>query len=315
MTLSIYQVFEDAPPKVLAALEEDIVYIGRSPPPGGITIDSKAVSREHAVFIKISNLWFYKDLGSSNGSWLNGQHVSAGIPYLLRVNDTIQMAESVVKLIGNDSSEQDYPAVAVFARGDFLGLYAIPEVGKVVSIGGTQADLKLDVDFGELPVVVVEKRANFVCAFPVARGNKAMINDNQLSQLVQLHDRDRISVSPYVLVVSIPSAGQLDAIGSTNIVKNEELRETFSGWEEDQKPVARTSFGQFASRNSQDLDHQDFDESERTIVSDMRPGGRFGAEPVPHRDIANVIEERIVFILGALMIVAILSLVSWWLLR
>lgn len=312
MTLTIYQVFEGSRPQELASLSEDVVYIGREPPKGGIKIDSRAVSREHAVFIRISNLWFYKDLGSSNGSWLNGQHVSAGVPYLLRAKDTIQLADSVIKLLGDEDSDTDGACIAVFCRGDFLGIYPVPQVGKVLSIGGTQADLKLDVDFGDLPVVVIEKRSNFICAFPVDSGNKAMINDNQLTQLVQLKDRDSLSVSPYTLIVSIPNLNQLDQSNLDDATKVDELKETFSGWDEEEKPFSHKIFGQFKGSEIERQAGDDFEESERTIVSDMRPGGRFAESLEERPDKASIIEDKIVFILGFLMVLVILSLVLWW---
>lgn len=307
MTFSIVNISEDGRRQELAVLEDDVVYIGREPPRGGITVDSRAVSREHAVFLRISSQWYYKDLGSSNGSWLNGAHVSAGVPYLLRANDTIQLSDIIIEFSANADSnvEDDYPTLVVFSRGDFINEVAVPDIGKVLSVGGPKSDLKLDVDFEELPKLVVEKRSSFLCAYPVANSHNVLLNGQQLSQLVQLKDRDMLSVSPYTIVINIPSAGLLDSMGTSNLKKSEELKETFTGWEEEHKPVRPTVFGQLRD-SAEAVSARSF-----AIGSDDRQGGRGSGAKEP-RDIASIIEERVVFVLGFILVLIILSLVLWW---
>lgn len=307
MAISITQILEGGQFRPLSTLESDVTYIGREPPEG-IIVESGAVSRSHGVFLTLANQWFYKDLGSTNGSWLNGQHIGAGQPYLLRDRDRLQLADIMLDISITQLDES--PSVIVFSRGDFYARFPVPEVGKVVSVGGAKGDLKLDVDFQELPVIVVEKRSNFLCAYPVATDKAPMRNDQPLSQLVQLKDRDVLSVAPYVLTVSIPSLERLAAIGMDNQVKSQELKETFTGWEEREKPVERTLFGQFYTGNTSEES-----DAERTVVTDMRPSSRFMQPEQPKPDMARVVEERVVFILGFLLVGLILALIIWWLVR
>lgn len=43
-----------------------------------IAVDLKTVSREQGIFEKNNGIWFYTDLNSLNGTYLNGKKISAG---------------------------------------------------------------------------------------------------------------------------------------------------------------------------------------------------------------------------------------------
>ncbi|MBK5108631.1 MAG: FHA domain-containing protein, partial [Anaerolineales bacterium] len=67
-------------------LEEDEILIGRE---AGITlqIDSPGVSRKHARLTYINNQYLVEDLGSSNGTFVNGERISK--PWPLKNGDTL----------------------------------------------------------------------------------------------------------------------------------------------------------------------------------------------------------------------------------
>src|SRR5262249_59278814 len=62
--------------------------IGRQPD-CGVCLESPAVSRHHARIIRDGGLYFVEDLGSSNGTFLNGERIQERHP--LTDNDTIQI--------------------------------------------------------------------------------------------------------------------------------------------------------------------------------------------------------------------------------
>ncbi len=70
------------------------ITIGRSPS-NNIVIDNKLASRNHALIQKIRDEFFLKDMGSTNGTFLNGTKVPADKYVRIRKGDKIT--------IGNDN--------------------------------------------------------------------------------------------------------------------------------------------------------------------------------------------------------------------
>jgi predicted component of type VI protein secretion system len=62
--------------------------IGRAPE-NDLALDSKKVSREHALISIRDGRWFLEDRGSYNGTFLNGTRLVPGYPLLLRHADRI----------------------------------------------------------------------------------------------------------------------------------------------------------------------------------------------------------------------------------
>lgn len=52
-----------------------------------IAVPSAVVSRRHGEFTEIQGQWFYRDLGSSNGTWINGKRCEE--PHLLKEGDIL----------------------------------------------------------------------------------------------------------------------------------------------------------------------------------------------------------------------------------
>jgi phosphoserine phosphatase RsbU/P len=69
--------------------------IGRQPN-AAIYLDSLAVSRQHARVVSAEDAFFVEDLGSSNGTYLNGQLIEGRV--LLTENDTLQVGPYVLAL-------------------------------------------------------------------------------------------------------------------------------------------------------------------------------------------------------------------------
>ncbi len=77
--------------------------IGRQPD-AHVYLDSLAVSRQHAQVVNDSGSFFVEDVGSSNGTWLNGNRVTARTPLI--ATDQLQIGPYVfgLRLEGADSS-------------------------------------------------------------------------------------------------------------------------------------------------------------------------------------------------------------------
>ena len=84
-----YLIFQDTKINLVAQIT-----IGRASD-NSIVIDNKLASRHHAVIQKIKDNYFLKDVGSTNGTFLNGKKIPADKYVKLAKNDKIT--------IGNDS--------------------------------------------------------------------------------------------------------------------------------------------------------------------------------------------------------------------
>ncbi len=76
-------------------------------PHNDIQIDNLAVSGEHAVIVTILNDCFLEDLGSTNGTLVNGVLAKK---HLLQNNDVIELGKYKLKFVGMASSPAPTPA-------------------------------------------------------------------------------------------------------------------------------------------------------------------------------------------------------------
>jgi pSer/pThr/pTyr-binding forkhead associated (FHA) protein len=61
---------------------------------GTLVISDEFASGQHAHFQLVRGLWYVTDLGSTNGTWLNGRRIHA--PQLLKKGDKIRIGHVVL---------------------------------------------------------------------------------------------------------------------------------------------------------------------------------------------------------------------------
>jgi pSer/pThr/pTyr-binding forkhead associated (FHA) protein len=119
-------------------LAKERTTIGRKPH-NDIQIDNLAVSGEHAVIVTILNDCFLEDLGSTNGTLVNGNPVKK---HFLQNNDVVELGKYRLKFIG------DAPVAAVTAeKADFektmvlrpSAMRAAAEQAKAMGAGAAEA--------------------------------------------------------------------------------------------------------------------------------------------------------------------------------
>ena len=199
--------------RVVARLQSGETIIGREPDEG-IQIGHTAISRNHGVFVRFRNHWFYKDLGSTNGSWINSNAVPHEVWQLVRPGDYLQLADVGITLSSDDQTQQaggvtGFPALGgrsllVFSNNEFHDEYPVPEYGRAIVIGGSGADLEIPGDIFEEPALVVERRGDKVVCYQVSKSLSASVNGQPLEETVTLSDRDSASVSDFTVVFNEP---------------------------------------------------------------------------------------------------------------
>ncbi len=85
--------------------------MGRSPS-SGLVLESSDVSRLHGKFILEQGQYYFYDLGSANGSLVNGAIAQANHGYLLRSGDIVRIGEFVLMMQAPNNLE-DLPATVI----------------------------------------------------------------------------------------------------------------------------------------------------------------------------------------------------------
>jgi len=64
-----------------------------------VTLDDKLVSRKHAIIKKIKGVFFIQDLGSTNGTFVNGKQIPANQYVCLQPNDKISIGRTELSML------------------------------------------------------------------------------------------------------------------------------------------------------------------------------------------------------------------------
>jgi pSer/pThr/pTyr-binding forkhead associated (FHA) protein len=119
-------------------LTKERTTIGRKPH-NDIQIDNLAVSGEHAVIVTILNDSFLEDLGSTNGTVVNGNPIKK---HFLQNNDVVELGKYKLKFVGEAAPAAAGPDKADFEKTMVLrpsAMKAAADQAKAMGGGGAQA--------------------------------------------------------------------------------------------------------------------------------------------------------------------------------
>jgi hypothetical protein len=215
-------------------------------------------------------------------------------------------------------------SIIVFQRGQFLEEYPIPEVGRALSIGGSKADLKLDVDVQELPSLVLERRGDRVCVFSIAKEPAIYVNDREVSQTTNLNDRDEIRIASYTLILNDASAlpssvRHVSGAQAASVASPASAR----GWGDTAPLTAshraspKSVFGEIASNEGER-------DMTRTVALDpafvqarlaSREGMAARGGMLEERETVSyeVLGEKVIAFVGWVLLMMLMMLMVWWL--
>lgn len=317
----------------IGRLQEGEIVVGREPTEG-ITINNGAISRNHGVFARIREHWFYKDLESTNGSWHNGSKLRGNQWRLIRSGDIVQMADTAIRVTTDDDRRSETlvglssiggRSLVVFSKGDFINEFPVPEYGRALVIGGSKADLPLEADLAELPSLVVERRGDNICAFRLAKEARVLVNEQELGDLVNLADGDEVRVGDYQIMMNDPTALQRRERSVDRLTGSGEplvagggnrgwLNDSDSGELTRTRSTVRIPFGQMNlpaddTDGTISIDTHELEEGRY----DRHPSMRFTYEE-PSGSGWGSLEDKVIIVVGLLLILALMFLVLWWVL-
>jgi pSer/pThr/pTyr-binding forkhead associated (FHA) protein len=182
--------------------------VGRSPG-DGLFIQDEGISRLHGLFTCHGPYWFYKDLGSTNGSFVNGQALPENLWRVLRSGDILQLADISMKLqllnsVGESCfPEEDRPHLLLFSGSSFLG--RVDVFRAPVKFGGPSCDFAcrgVETEILEL-LIEFDSRAMNASGFSANAG--VFLNKERLVGTQSLKHGDVLQVQNYVVAVNDPA--------------------------------------------------------------------------------------------------------------
>lgn len=108
-----------------AIAEGGTCFIGRGQS-SGLVLDSPRVSRLHAQFSRQDGQYYFSDLGSSNGSTVQGEAAIASQPYLLHPGDVIRIGDFILMLEAVPEPSEEPEATVIGNIDQTVVGFAIP---------------------------------------------------------------------------------------------------------------------------------------------------------------------------------------------
>src|SRR3954469_9863692 len=112
-----------------------------------LRIKSSQVSRRHCELFEKKGLLLVKDLGSSNGTYVNGKKVDGQL--VLEPGDELTVGPVCLRV-----EKIGAPAVATTADPTAKPSPGDTAVSEAIPVGGSDEDIEIDFDFDEEPVAL-----------------------------------------------------------------------------------------------------------------------------------------------------------------
>jgi pSer/pThr/pTyr-binding forkhead associated (FHA) protein len=143
------------------AITKDLIVVGRKPE-CDLRLDHKSVSKMHCVIVKTDGLLIVRDLGSTNGTRVNGQRVRRAA---LLPNDQLSIASFKFRVyLGPDAPE---PAPPPPPMADEHTQQLDPkEVARLIQQARSHDEADDLCDSGEMPVVKAFQRNQLPDVYP-----------------------------------------------------------------------------------------------------------------------------------------------------
>lgn len=115
----IIEILDPQNNKARRKIDSNFIRAGRGSK-NNLALNDRKVSREHLVIIKDKDNYMVKDLGSKNGTYVNGKKVTSGKYYLINSDTIISLGDTKLKLIPaeDESSKKNkiiIPAVIIIS--------------------------------------------------------------------------------------------------------------------------------------------------------------------------------------------------------
>ena len=228
--------------------EREEVSVGRSES-NSIVLDDAGVSRTHIIIFPDAKDFYIKDIGSGNGTLLNGRKLPKNEKYILRHNDLIGIEDFDLKFVMidemlneslNDITDSDVLEVKLLRK--VLKALDRETIPSIEVLNGTAEGKKIFLtdDINELAIgrdpmcefqieeyVISRRHARIIKKWggiiieDLGSKNGVYVNNRKVKEEF-LHDGDRIALGTIVMIFRNPKEVNIDEIRS-NIEKERQL--------------------------------------------------------------------------------------------
>jgi ABC transport system ATP-binding/permease protein len=202
------------------------IVIGRSNEGGQLPIEHPSVSRRHLALSADQSGLYVEDLGSSNGTWINGNRLNQGHSVPLRENDKVAISPDAAVIITFSASDMANEAVqpgsSAAAKVRDLDIRSILSRKNEVFIGRSQeCDLVLDDMMVSRKHARLFNRGKEVWIEDLNSSNGVFVNGRKVSGKQILTERDKLMIGLYAFSLSgtVVDLKKEYAISAENISK------------------------------------------------------------------------------------------------
>jgi len=198
--------------------EGGVIPVGREPE-SGICVLDEGISRHHGRFFRGGSHWFYHDVGSLNGSSLNGLELDSGTRHLIRDGDILQLADICLRVRESDNygliqhklkRTRSCGIVIVLNDDVLVGEFNATIDGTVCQVGGVDSPFDFEDQNSSLPSLVIEMVAGEAFASGVNEQNQPQIHGNLILGRVKIEHRTVLTVDKYTVIYEAPLKGSDD---------------------------------------------------------------------------------------------------------
>jgi pSer/pThr/pTyr-binding forkhead associated (FHA) protein len=194
--------------KPLAMLSFGSLSMGREDD-NGMVVDGTGVSRRHGKISEAGSQWVYRDLKSTNGSWVNGAKLSSGQAQIIRPGDIVQLADVGIRVVKGQglSTTEVNNTILIFDTDNFLKEVVLNQASDSIVISGSLLNLSVDqLPKEEAPFVIQRIDGHFKLTVrpggvPVLVNGLTVGDPSSVSEKI-LSDRDLLTVGQYELIVN-----------------------------------------------------------------------------------------------------------------
>lgn len=193
----------------ITQIDGGCAFIGREPE-NMIVVDSNSVSRRHACIFEAGTQWVFRDLGSTNGSRVNGVSVTEEQIKLLRSGDILSIADFQMRIAQyekRDTRSLPRPGVSllIFADERFVSESTLRRGASFV-IGGPEGHIYLSGALNDTVQLEILYDGEILELLTGGDGTAVALNGNVFRGETRLVDRDEITIGHYQIVVSYPES-------------------------------------------------------------------------------------------------------------
>ena len=201
----IIESLNTSPPLELMEISTGIKIIGRDAH-CDVVVDDPGISREHASIVSAGGYWVFFDLGSTNGSWVNGIKVDEKDIIPLRSGDLIQIASLPLRVKDLIQSEdtKNVPTLLLFQKREFISEFNSEEKRRSIQIGGDDADYKIDDEDHDSTEVTITYDSGKAEVGVHPKSGDVFLNGEIVRGSHQLKDKDILVVLDYCILVCDP---------------------------------------------------------------------------------------------------------------